>query len=121
MQKYYVCTIDFEGPKIRARVADSTLKRIIGLMFEQKINSPMIFRFGSAAYHGIWMKNMNFSIDVVWAKGNKIVDIAENLPPCKSYNCKTYAPKEPADIIIELDAGAVKRMHLKKSKTFKIN
>ncbi len=116
-----MCTINFGEYKVKARIADSFLKRIAGLMFEDKMQSPMLFKFSQASYHGIWMKNMNFPIDLIWAKDNKIVDIIENVKECRSFNCKTYVPCAPANVIIELDAGAVKRMHLKKSKTFRIS
>src|SRR3989338_10898452 len=63
--------IYINGKKISVEVADTFEKRIRGLMFHEplKANEGMLLVFDSEGYHGIWMPNMSFSLDVVWING----------------------------------------------------
>jgi len=117
MQKYKTRTISIKGKKFRAIVADTTIKRMIGLMFRKGIenNSCMLFIFNAEDFYAIWMHNMLFPIDVAWIdKGGKIVDLAQELQPCKSlYGCKEVVPQEKARYILEFNQGIIKKEKLK--------
>lgn len=64
----------------------------------------MLFSLGTPDYYEFWMKGMLFPIDIIWISGNKtVVDITPNLSP-DSYP-QTYAPKEPAQYVLEVPAG----------------
>ncbi|TAK04737.1 DUF192 domain-containing protein [Patescibacteria group bacterium] len=67
----------------------------------------MAFLFRSPAKHAIWMKDMRFAIDIVWARDGKIVDIAPNVPPpaMPEEPLPTYLPRLESDTVIELPAG----------------
>lgn len=106
-------------------IADTSLKRMIGLMYRKSIksNQCMLFIFENEGKHAIWMQNMEFAIDVLWLDRNyKIVDIKENFMPCKSlWNCKEYVPKKEAKYVIELNKGTVKKEKITFSSKVKIN
>ncbi len=74
-------------------------------------NQGMIFVFDQADYYSFWMKNMNFSLDFIFLKGNKIVDYKQNVLP-NSYS-KTYTSKIPSDKIIELKAEEINKLKIK--------
>ncbi len=85
---------------------------MIGLMYTDSLkeNSCMLFIFDSESKPGIWMYNMKFPIDILWInKDLSIVDIKENLQPCKNiFTCDISYPKAESKYIIELNAGYVK-------------
>lgn len=109
--------------RFNALVADSFLKRMIGLMFRNRLSGRecMLFVFDRPGRYGIWMKNMKFSIDVVWIDDRfKVVDYAQNLKPCKRIICKTYYPVAESKYIIEANAGFVNDNSIRKRMKIKI-
>ncbi len=53
-----------------------------------------------------WMKDMLFDIDMIFINDNKIVDIAKNMPKPKPWDWPaTYSSKNPADMVLEVNAG----------------
>lgn len=53
----------------------------------------------------IWMKNMQFPIDVAWlSSGGLVIDI-KTLPVCKEAPCKVYYPVRPVRFVLEVGAG----------------
>lgn len=74
-------------------------------------NKGMLFIFDSAEYHAFWMKDMRFSIDMIFIKDKKIVTIYRNVlaptTPEENANPPVYTPTTPADKVLELTAGEV--------------
>lgn len=69
-------------------------------------NSGLFFIFPYAASHGIWMKEMNFPIDIIWLNENfQIVAIKKNATP-DSYP-EVFTPPTPALYVLEVPAGFV--------------
>lgn len=99
------------GEKITAELAVTDEERQRGLMFRDELgeNQGMLFIFKSEGFYSFWMKNVNFSIDILWLNADKrIVHIEENVPPCKNEPCPSYTPDLPALYVLELKAGSVK-------------
>lgn len=64
----------------------------------------MLFTFERAGKHCFWMKDMNFSIDIIWLdEAKKIIDIEENVSP-ESYP-KEFCPARDARYVLEVQAG----------------
>lgn len=64
----------------------------------------LLFVFNYDGYHAIWMKNMRFSIDVIWIDNTGIVvHIERGLVP-DSYP-QTFVPASPARYVLEVAAG----------------
>jgi uncharacterized protein len=56
-------------------------------------------------FHGIWMKNCKFPIDIVWLdEQKKVVHVAEGVPPCKADPCPVYEPMRKAAFVVEMNA-----------------
>lgn len=104
------------GVSITAELAISVEERQRGLMFRDKLNPDqgMLFIFKEENFHSFWMKNMKFSIDILWLDQKKrIVHIERHVPPCKNPPCVSYSSEIPAMYILELRAGSVDENKLK--------
>jgi hypothetical protein len=100
------------GKVLQAEVMVSDEDRAMGLMFRPSLplDRGMIFLFETADFHGIWMKNCKFPIDIVWLdEAKRIVHVAESVPPCKADPCPVYTPLRKAVRVIELNAGQARR------------
>ncbi len=105
-------------------MADTTFKRIIGLMYRDKMEQEecMLFVFGTESKYGIWMHNMLFNIDIVWVDRHmRIVDLKKNLVPCKYIlGCKTYKPKHKSKFVVEFNSGTADRCKIRVGNTLKL-
>jgi uncharacterized membrane protein (UPF0127 family) len=110
-------TVLYKRHRISVELADSFVKKMIGLMHRPGIGEDegMLFVLSSPSITmaSITMLSMRFSIDAVWLDGGmRIVDIARNLEPSRSI-FDTHAPKREAKYVLELKAGTAKRLGMK--------
>ncbi len=97
--------IQIERVPIRVKVARTAKERERGLSFEQslKTNEGLLFVFPRDGAHGIWMKNMQFPIDIIWIDSNlRVVDIKVNAVP-DSYP-EVFYPQRNARYVLEVNA-----------------
>ena len=86
--------------------------RAMGLMFRPSLppDRALLFVFDDLDFHGIWMKNCRFPIDIVWLDENKkVVHVAARVPPCAKDPCPSYSPTRRAAYVVEMNAGAARR------------
>ncbi len=116
--------LTLNGKKYNALIADTRIKRVIGLMHRPFLGEGecMLFVFKRLGYHSLWMLNMHFSIDAVWLDEEMVVvDYAERMRPCSSiFRCRTYSPSRPALYVIEGNAGLVRRNRIRKGLRVKV-
>jgi uncharacterized membrane protein (UPF0127 family) len=96
--------------KVEVMVKDED--RAMGLMFRPSLpdDHGMLFVFEALGFHGIWMKNCRFPIDILWLdERSKVVHLAEGVPPCKAEPCPVYNPLQVAAYVVELSAGQARR------------
>ena len=97
------------GPvTVEASVADSIVEKIKGLSHTPMLPNGVVklFMFGAEGEHSIWMKDMNYPIDIMWIeKGGKIVHIEKDVSP-DSYP-KSFSSPISAWYVIEANAGFV--------------
>ena len=108
-------TVEINGVRVNAEVADNFVKKSAGLMNRESLgkNDGMLFVFASEDYHKFWMKNMMIPLDFIWISGNKtIVDITENVQPCIS-GCPNFTSQEKAQYVLEVNAGFAKENKIK--------
>jgi uncharacterized membrane protein (UPF0127 family) len=104
------------GRVLQAEVMLSDEDRAMGLMFRPSLpaDQGMLFVFEVADFHGIWMKNCRFPIDIVWLdEDHQVVHVTANVPPCKADPCPVYEPLRRANYVIELNAGVAEREGLR--------
>lgn len=102
------------GHKFAYEIADTSVSREKGLSGKTSMpsNQAMLFKFESPAAQCFWMKDMRFSLDIVWLDSNKIVKhIESNLSP-SSYPT-TFCPPVPTLYVIEFNAGIAKSTNIK--------
>ena len=100
---------------VQASVADSVTERIEGLSGTPFLpeNVVKLFVFNREGEHAIWMKDMNYPLDILWvAEEGEIVHIEENVSP-DTYSAenprasRSYQSPVPAWFVIEANAGFV--------------
>ncbi|MBU6430972.1 MAG: DUF192 domain-containing protein [Patescibacteria group bacterium] len=92
--------------RIPVYLADTEEKRIKGLGERTSIpvDYGMFFIFDGSDYQSIWMKDMLFSIDIIWIDENfNIVHIEKNISP-DTYP-KIFTPPFKVRYVLELNSG----------------
>jgi uncharacterized membrane protein (UPF0127 family) len=100
------------GKALTVEVMVKDEDRAMGLMFRPSLPADrgMLFLFEQSDFHGIWMKNCRFPIDIVWLdEASQVVHVAESVPPCKADPCPVYEPLRRARYVLELGAGQARR------------
>lgn len=100
-------------------IAKTPTQKQIGLSEKTSISSTygMLFPFEKPDSYAFWMRDMKFPIDIIFIRDNKIVTIYDNVPvPAdpNSTNLPLYQPEEPADKVLEIQAGTAKKYNFKK-------
>jgi len=96
------------GVSVQASVADTMSTRIKGLSDTPFLpeNVIKLFAFGVPGTHSIWMKDMNYAIDILWvAEDGAIVHIEENVSP-ETFP-KSFSSPVPSWFVVETKAGFV--------------
>ncbi len=112
---------------LKVEIADTASKRSKGLGDRQALgeNEGMLFIFPKADKYPFWMKGLKFPLDFVWIKETSVVDILENVSlPQNGQTDSTlpiYSSKVEVDKVLELNAGAAKRLNIKVGDTVKLN
>jgi uncharacterized membrane protein (UPF0127 family) len=102
-------TIHLGDGVFTTRVAKTQDEREKGLSGTRSLrdDQAMLFVFDRDDKWPIWMKGMNYPIDIVWLNKDKhVVYIVKNAPP-ESYPYDQFVPKQDARYVIELAAGTV--------------
>lgn len=97
------------GERFEVRIADNDRTRIKGLSGTSELpaNEAMVFIFDNDSRHTIWMKDMNYSIDIVWLDASRtVVDYVTDVSP-DTYPNRTFSPKADARYVAEFRSGTV--------------
>ncbi len=100
--------ITIASTTVEASVADSMSERIKGLSETPFLPDGVVklFAFGTPGEHSIWMKDMNYSLDIIWvSKEGVIVHIEKNISPDTFPTA--FSTPTPAWYVIEAAAGFV--------------
>ena len=96
-------------------IADTSEERTKGLSGRPGLaaNRGMLFLFDRPDLYGFWMKDMKFSINIIWIKENRVVGITEELEPDTNPNPKIYYPPTLVDKVLEVRAGVVRERNIR--------
>ena len=100
------------GKVLNAEVMVRDEDRVMGVMFRSSLpqDRGLLFVFEQLDFHGIWMKNCRFPIDILWLdEDRKVVHLEEAVPPCKADPCRVYVPLRRAAYVVEINAGQARR------------
>lgn len=86
-------------------------------------NKGMLFVFGFSGKNGFWMKDMKFSLDIIWIKDNRIAGIEKNVPPpaTAAEGLKIYYPPESINKVLEINAGLSDKLGIKVGDLIQFN
>jgi uncharacterized membrane protein (UPF0127 family) len=109
-RRYYPVTtpIQIATTTVLASVAETVPERIRGLSNTPYLpdNVVKLFVFGTEGAHSIWMKDMQYPLDIMWAsRDGTLVHIVENVSP-DTYP-ESFSSPVPAWYVIEANAGFV--------------
>jgi len=76
-------------------------------------NNGMLFVYFNNDIRYFWMKDMDFPIDILWIKGNKIINISENVPVYTDEQITRINSVYPVDRVLELKAGTILKHNIK--------
>lgn len=80
-------------------------------------NHAMLFVFDKSGEHGIWMKDMNFALDIVWLNEfSEVIYIERNISP--DTFPKVFSPQKSSKYVLELNAGFVSQNSIKVGDKF---
>jgi uncharacterized membrane protein (UPF0127 family) len=113
IQHNKVVNLQINERVIKAEVVDTPETQNLGLSYREKLDkdSGMLFIFDHSDRYGFWMKDMNFSIDIVWIDENfKIVGVEKTVAPETFPN--VFYPQELVKYVLELPSGYVDQYHI---------
>lgn len=109
-RRYYPVTtpVTIGSTTVLASVAETVPERIQGLSNTPYLpeNVVKLFVFGAEGFHSIWMKDMLYPLDIIWAtREGEIVHIEENVSP--DTFPQSFSSPVPAWYVVEANAGFV--------------
>lgn len=109
---YEIKTVKIGDTSIKAEVAKTEAEREKGLSGREKLekNSGMLFVIdGGKTSPTFWMKGMKFSIDIIWIKSGRIIQIDKKVEApgvgTPDNKLKLYNPKSAVDYVLEVNPG----------------
>jgi uncharacterized membrane protein (UPF0127 family) len=107
------CAITLENRCIELEVAETPEQHITGLSGRQDMSDyqGMWFVFSEEDTNCMWMKDMNFPLDIVWLDSDKQIVHMESAVAPDSFP-ENFCSPEPSRYVIELKAGVAKRSGL---------
>ncbi|MEX0672470.1 MAG: DUF192 domain-containing protein [Candidatus Paceibacterota bacterium] len=99
-------SVELAGECVDVDVAQEPSERAQGLSGRTELldGTGMLFVFEQPDRHSFWMKEMNFSIDMLWfSEDKRVVHIVKNASP-ESFP-ESFRPDEPALYVLEVPAG----------------
>ncbi|MDO8430689.1 MAG: DUF192 domain-containing protein [Candidatus Taylorbacteria bacterium] len=94
-------------------IADTPETHTQGLSNRESLpeNTAMLFIFETPDKYGFWMKDMKFSIDIIWLdEKGKIIHIEKDVKP-ETYP-DVFFPPENSLYVLETNAGFAEKNHL---------
>lgn len=115
--------LTIRGVRLTVELAETPADQQKGLSGRDSMPADrgMLFIFQSESMWGFWMKDMRFSLDIIWFDSNRsAVYIEQNLPPCVEEPCPVYTPAASALYVLEVNAGFVQAHGISLGDTFAI-
>ncbi len=109
--------IKIDDITLDVQVADTPDRMTEGLQFQQPLpyNQGMIFVFREPQTVAMWMKDMQFPLDIIWFDSNGyVIHIEKDLPLCaENMPCLVYdGGRQDTKYVLEVTAGFVNRFNV---------
>lgn len=116
-------SLQINDAKLKVEIADIPSKRSKGLGGRVGLGQDdgMLFIFDKAGKHSFWMKGLKFTLDFVYIRDGKVTEILSDIKPPpegqRDEDLPIYQPKEPVDMVLEINAGTAQRLNIKAGDT----
>mgnify|MGYP001614729674 CR=1 FL=1 len=104
-------TVTIRGKTFLVEIADTPPERAIGLSNRQDLpqDAGMLFVFENQGIQAFWMKNTLIPLDMIFIRNNTIVtihrDVPVQAPETPDTQLPRYAPTDPVNFVLEINAG----------------
>ncbi len=97
-------TISINGYNLIVEVADTAIKRTIGLMFRENLdwNNGMLFVFSKPEYASFWMKNTKIALSLAFIDKNGVITELLDLKP---FDLRSKTSKNKISYVLEVNQG----------------
>jgi len=106
---------------LKVEIANSDEERTKGLSNRPGLASTqgLLFVFPETGYPSMWMKDMQFSIDIIWISEDlKVIGIEKELSP-ETYP-RVYRPERPARYVLEINEGYAETYAIHEGQTVRL-
>ena len=120
--------IQVDGQTVNVSIADTDATRQKGLSGRSGLapNEGMLFIFSQDRKYTFWMKDMKFSIDILWLEADPsnpsgqatIVSMAQSVSP-DTYP-RDFLPSRPVRYVLELPAGFAEQYNVRIGDTVQL-
>lgn len=99
--------IKINNKVIKVELAKTANEKQQGLSNIEKLcdDCGMLFIFDEKDLRFFWMKDMKFSIDMIWIDDDKIVNITKNADLPQGENIPTYSSDKKVNYVLEVNAN----------------
>lgn len=109
--------IKIDETLLAVQIADTSDRMTEGLQFQQPLpyDHGMIFVFQQPQIVSMWMKDMQFPLDMIWFDSNgDVIHIEKNLTPClENLPCSVYnGGGQNTKYVLEVTAGFVDKFNV---------
>lgn len=107
-------SLDLGGTRYNLEAARTLQEKQRGLSGRNFLGTAngMVFIFDEPSSACMWMKDMQFAVDMLWLdSGRRVIATAESLQP--STYPQTYCAPRPAAFVVELPSGALAAAKIK--------
>ncbi len=108
-------TVTIGERTMNVEIADTVASRITGLSGRGFMGEDegMFFIFPDSTIQKFWMKGMKFPIDIIWINGDKVIGMVMGAKPETGLDYTIYSSPEPADKVLEINAGLTQKFGIK--------
>jgi len=108
-------TVALVGQEVEVVLAKTPEQKSLGLGRLDVLapNTGMLFVYDNYIIPSFWMKDMRFSIDIIWIKNDTVIGYEKSVKPQTSNdNLPTYQPKSFINYVLEVNSGFVDKYGL---------
>lgn len=99
--------VEIGSQRVAVELAETPEEQTKGLGYRDALawDTGMYFPYARPAFYSFWMRGMRFSIDIVWIRQGRIVDLHAAVPFEPGGNGPTLRPRQIVDAVLEVPAG----------------